>query len=234
MGIALLTSLAVLWSCSNVDNSPKIVEEITEVPFDIDDHLKRYDQLKKEIQHAVRALAKDPTKTTAEKIHEAQSLFSKQLVDSIFQYWYGTTWDFNGHTDIPRQGDVACGYFISTTLKHLGLPLNRFRIAQQASAVIVNKLCLPSSIKTYSSQERLFNYLETIKDYEVLILGLEYHVAFVVKLDGVNYLIHSDFANRRGVVKEKLKNAQAIAISNIYVIGNLTNNEALLKKWIGL
>ena len=232
--MALLTFLMVLLSCTNVNRSPTVLEAITNAPFDINDHLKRYDHLKKDIQRSVRALAKDQAKTTTEKIQEAQSLLSKQLVDSVFHYWYGTTWDFNGHTDTPREGEIACGYFVSTTLKHMGLPLNRYHTAQQASAVIVKELCQPTSIKTYTSQEKLFKRLEGIKDYEVLVLGLEYHVAFVVKLDGENYLIHSDFANRRGVVKEKLSNAQAINISNIYVVGNLTSNKALIRKWLGL
>ena len=35
---------------------------------------------------------------------------SKTLVDSIFPYWLGTEWDFNGYTERPRKV-VVCGYF---------------------------------------------------------------------------------------------------------------------------
>ncbi len=47
-------------------------------------------------------------------------LYSK-LLNDIVPHWYGTPWDFNGHTNIPNQGEIACGYFVSTTLRHFRL-----------------------------------------------------------------------------------------------------------------
>ena len=50
--------------------------------------------------------------------------FEKQIVNGIVPYWYGTPWSFEGHTNQPHQGEIACGYFVSTTLKHMGLNIN--------------------------------------------------------------------------------------------------------------
>ncbi|WMJ72126.1 hypothetical protein RCC89_02925 [Cytophagaceae bacterium ABcell3] len=43
-------------------------------------------------------------------------VFSDYLVNKLIPYWYGTKWDFEGHTDVPGKGEIACGYFVSTTL----------------------------------------------------------------------------------------------------------------------
>ncbi|WP_346883237.1 hypothetical protein [uncultured Algibacter sp.] len=54
-------------------------------------------------------------------IDSASHYIYSKLINDIVPHWYGTTWDFNGHTNIPNQGDIACGYFVSTTLKHIGV-----------------------------------------------------------------------------------------------------------------
>jgi hypothetical protein len=38
------------------------------------------------------------------------------LSKTIFPHWYGTVWDYNGYTNTPKNGVIACGYFVSTTL----------------------------------------------------------------------------------------------------------------------
>ena len=57
-----------------------------------------------------------------------QAQFTDFLLNAIIPHWYGTPWDFNGHTSIPNQGEIACGYFVSTTLRDIGLKLNRFKM----------------------------------------------------------------------------------------------------------
>ena len=42
------------------------------------------------------------------------------MTDSVFPHWMGTKWDFNGVSNVPGKGMIACGYFVSTTLKHVG------------------------------------------------------------------------------------------------------------------
>lgn len=58
--------------------------------------------------------------------------FENYLLNKIIPHWYGTEWDFNGYTSIPNQGVIACGYFVSTTLEHIGIVINRYHLAQQA------------------------------------------------------------------------------------------------------
>jgi len=156
------------------------------------------------------------------------------LVDSIFPYWLGTQWDFNGYTEKPRDGLVACGYFVSTTIRDAGIPINRFKTAQKASSDIIKSLCDPTSIKTVTSIEKVRDYLSTIDDGEVLIVGLDFHVGFLYKKNGQSYFAHSNYIDLEGVIIEPIEASIALNGSEIYVLGNLTSNEQITKKWLGV
>jgi len=38
----------------------------------------------------------------------------RYLVEEIFPAWSGTPWDFNGISQTPGEGEIACGYFVSS------------------------------------------------------------------------------------------------------------------------
>ncbi len=62
------------------------------------------------------------------------NFFEQTLLNELIPYWYGVGWTFEGHTNSPDSGTIACGYFVSTTLKHFGMNLNRYRLAQQSAS----------------------------------------------------------------------------------------------------
>ena len=206
------------------------IEQIKPVSFfDTENHYNNYKNLKLRITKQKSDLNQ---LNPSEKLIQGKNFLANMLVDSIFNYWYGTTWDFNGHTKTPRNGEIACGYFITSTMKDMGINLNRISLAQKASSEIIKKLCKTETIKTYSNLEKLKTYLSEIKNNEVLILGLDYHVGFVVKRNGKNYFIHSNYISREGVIKEILETSLAINSSNIYMIGNVTRNDELILNWL--
>jgi hypothetical protein len=51
----------------------------------------------------------------------------------LLPYWLGTTWNFNGTTQVPGEGSIACGYFVTTLLRDAGVKLERVKLAQMAS-----------------------------------------------------------------------------------------------------
>lgn len=97
-------------------------------------------------------------KVIATKILHDQSLqlnkrhlvISRIITDSLMPCWYGTPWDFNGCTADPGKGSIACGYFVTTVLRDAGLQLNRIRLAQSPSGIIIHKLC--TNIKLFCNQ----------------------------------------------------------------------------------
>ncbi len=101
----------------------------------------------------------------------------KVLTEKIYPCWYGTEWDFNGITETPNEGKIACGYFVSTTLKHVGVKVNRYKLAQKYSHAIVKTIC--TDVQVLSSFETLMKTLHDGPD-DVYVVGLDNHVGMIM------------------------------------------------------
>lgn len=145
-----------------------------------------------------------------------------ELINRIFPYWYGTSWDYNGYTNIPREGSIACGYFVSTTIKHLGFNLNRYDIAKMYSSDIVKILC----VNDYWICNDLQTFLDKMKSEPdgIYIIGLSNHVGFIERTKGRTYFIHSNYLGSNGVEKELADQSIALSYSTIFWLGNFSNN----------
>lgn len=152
------------------------------------------------------------------------------MADSIFPFWYGTEWDFNGTTNTPGSGYIACGYFVSTTLKHSGIELNRYKLAQKAASDIVQETCLSSSAKWHNTLDALETHLEE-QGEGLYVLGLDYHVGFVLREKCKNYFIHSDYFNGK-VTREALEGSTAALSSDRFYVGSLSKNERMMNRWL--
>lgn len=155
--------------------------------------------------------------------------FENYLLNQIIPHWYGTEWDFNGYTSIPNQGVIACGYFVSTTLEHVGIVINRYHLAQQAGLNEAKSLAIADS--NYFTVYGIDNLLEKMKPYEnaLYFVGLDNHVGYLYKENETLYFIHSNYIDDK-VMIEKAQFSQAFQ-SNIYVVAELSTNELLLDKW---
>ncbi|PKP22655.1 MAG: hypothetical protein CVU05_03015 [Bacteroidetes bacterium HGW-Bacteroidetes-21] len=156
-----------------------------------------------------------------------------QLLQHIIPPWYGTVWDFNGTSDIPNQGSIACGYFVSTTLKHLGFNLNRYKLAQQYSLKIIELLCGKENTKTWSPEQfsKMISYIKN-REEDVYLIGLSCHVGFLSLENDTVYFIHSSYVDPLCVIKEYAETSPVLEYSNVFVTGPLFSNKALVKKWI--
>lgn len=148
----------------------------------------------------------------------------------MFAYWHGTTWDFNGTTQTPGKGEIACGYFLTTVMKHTGFDIKRVWMAQQASSVLIKAYC--SNINTSNSLDKVKQYLSKQPDNSVFIVGLDSHTGFVTKKGSEYYLIHSNYIGREGVVKEKLDDAQVLNHNSFFMIGNVSQNRPVIQQWM--
>lgn len=151
------------------------------------------------------------------------------FVDSVFPCWYGTTWDFNGYTDKPGDGLIACGYFVSTPLKHMGFNLNRFKVAQQYSHSIVNTLC--TDIHDIQGYDSVHEHLRGSRQ-GLYIVGLDNHVGFISNEQSGLYFIHSSYVEPGCVLREKIESSAVFQYSKRFVIGNFSGNGAILRKWL--
>lgn len=134
-------------------------------------------------------------------------------------YWASTPWSFNGTSREPQKGTIACGYFVTNTLTDFGFDINRTYLAQQASSVMIKKLC--KDIKYFSKRQDLDKYILSKDKNQVYIVGLDFHTGFITRENKDTYFIHSNYIKNKGVVKELTQTSQALNTSKTFMIGTL-------------
>ena len=210
--ILVFSIICCFWSCKEInasDNTTKAIEKIAE---NID-----YNAVKKNILNSSET-----------NIEANKTLLFNYCVDSIFPAWMGTEWDFNGTTQIPRGGKIACGYFVTTIIRDLGFKIERVKLAQQVSSAIIKQYC--TDIKHFSDIEKMIFALSSDAD-NLFIVGLDYHTGFLVCEDGILYFVHASYGNPRCVVKELAKESVVLASSKTFMTGNFLNPTIIKKYW---
>ncbi|WP_299120528.1 hypothetical protein [uncultured Winogradskyella sp.] len=165
-------------------------------------------------------------------IDSASKYIYSKLLNDIVPHWYETEWDFNGYTNIPNDGEIACGYFVSTTLKHLGFNLNRYKMAQAAGLDEAKLLQSRSELKIFSNltYEKLKAKVNKVYSDGVYFVGLDNHVGYVLIKDKELYFLHSSYCDDKVVIE--LAEKSLCFESNIYVYAEITSNKKLIKNWI--
>lgn len=162
------------------------------------------------------------------------ALVADVLVNKIIPHWLGTPWSFEGHTSIPRQGEIACGYFVSTTLKDVGFNLNRYKFAQQLPVNEGKTLNLGKpllEIQNTSTAARI-KALNALLSEGVYFIGFDRnHVGFIQKKNGELFVIHSNYIAAKGVEIERIEDSIVFSYYSRIYIAEITTNKELLKKW---
>ena len=165
-------------------------------------------------------------------INEASVKLTNYLYQDIISHWYTTKWSFEGHTETPKQGTIACGYFVSTTLRDVGFNLNRYKLAQKSPEEEAKVIACGTSIEKREniSKQELKKYFLKQKD-GIYFIGLDFHVGYIYKNNQEVYFVHSNYIENKGVMKETIENSKAI-VSSKYFIVSITHNDNLIKKWL--
>jgi hypothetical protein len=189
-------------------------------------------QLRNECLERLNSATTDSARNAV--VEEAGKLLTEQFVFGIFPHWMGTTWAFEGHTDIPGTGEVACGYFVSTTLKHGGFNLNRYKLAQQAAYTGCKSLNMgkkPEHIAGMTAPEAVTWFLSNKPD-GLYTVGLDFHVGFLYKVSGQLYFIHSSYLPPVAVTVENAATSAAFSASKSWWITPITHNGPLITAWL--
>ncbi|NQY06601.1 MAG: DUF3810 family protein, partial [Flavobacteriaceae bacterium] len=191
-----------------------------------------YNTLKSNISSKRNQLKNLYTTDQEKALTEASNYFYTTMLNDIVPHWYGTPWDFEGHTNIPNEGEVACGYFVSTTLKHFGFNINRYKLAQQAGMNEALTLDQEDNLLVYKdlSYEELKKRIVTDCTDGLYFVGLSNHVGYLLIKDKELYFLHSSYYDNKVMIEDAVDSP--CFLSEIYVIANLTNNKELLRKWI--
>jgi hypothetical protein len=172
----------------------------------------------------------DSARTVAARhavIDTARAFVLRILTKEIFPAWYGTDWDYNGTTTEPRKGQIACGYFVTTTLEDAGFNLPRVRWAQSASEPMIKQMT--KDVRRYSGTAIATVETEVIERGPGLyVVGMDDHVGFIVNSGDDVTFVHSQPG---GVTCERLCTPNRCARSRYRVIGKVLTDD-MMTRWL--
>lgn len=164
-----------------------------------------------------------------------KAVFTDHLVDKLIPHWYGTPWSFGGHTAVPNKGEIACGYFISTTLRDMGIKLNRYKLAQQSPIDEAKIISCGSEIYsvTQENPEKAFEEIDGLTKEGLHFIGFDKgHVGYLLKRKGELFLIHSNYFSPGSVCMEPLEDSRVFQSFSKFHLVDISNNDMLIKLWL--
>lgn len=157
-------------------------------------------------------------------ISEAQK-YLLAISSDFFKAWYNTPWTFHGHSQTPKEGSIACGYFVTTTLRDMGFNIPRIKWAQQTSEYLIKKIS--TDIKRYYKRP-MGEIVEDIKlrGEGLYVVGLDSHVGYIYYYDGNVNFVHANYYRPKiGVMSEPLIGRNPLNDSKYKVIGKIFDKE---------
>jgi len=194
-----------------------------------------YDTVKNRIraqqQYFSKRYAAASEKNRAAVLSDAKKYLIGTIHDTIFPYWYDTPWNFYGATRTPRQGYIACGYFVTTVLTDAGFQIPYVKWAQLASESVIVKIA--ADIKRFRNRpmSEVIAYINQTGD-GLYIAGLDCHVGYIYKSDTTLRFVHSNYYQPEiGVMSEPLVGDNPLNNSRYRVIGKLLSTE-MVRNWV--
>lgn len=191
-----------------------------------------YDQARADLEARRAELSATWKKHPAEARQKARTTLLDYLENSAFPAWKGTTWNFYGTSTTPREGTIACGYYVTTVLQQAGFKLERVRLAQQASAYVVSTVARGTRVDWIRPPNNAAAVKEIHERFGdgLFVIGFDYHVGFL-RLEGERAAFcHSSFIDPGSVTCEDPVPAGAFA-SNTYVVADALN-DTVLDDWL--
>lgn len=174
-------------------------------------------------------------KTAAERatVERDARVILEQTLPEMMRCWLGTPWDFNGTAAKPGGGRIACGYFVATVIKDAGFRVDRYQLAQQPSENILRSF-LDKEACSLSVGQPYAAFAADLAQAApgIYLIGLDTHVAFLVVGGNGFRFIHASGSRPWCVVDEGRDEAQVLQRSNWRMLGNLTADPKVLRRWL--
>ncbi len=245
LAIALLIALfSVTVLAAQSEERPSELDFLLSVAYQMyydNDFLEEYDSLKASIARTQDSLLVEYKKANPQKkkaiIKQAREYIFDRLMNDIFPAWYGTSFGMYGTSEIPKHGKIACGYLVTTTLKHAGFQFYKVNgqdsMAMQTSEnIILNLVSDHSRIKRYS--DKPVSLLEKdIKKWGkgLYIVGMDLHAGFIANDGDSIRFIHVSYYIPQKALAEKLDGPNPLKNSGYRVVGKILDDE-MIKKWL--
>lgn len=221
------------FSCTSKTQEKAVVVEVEKEETEI---LIDYSELKQEAKDK-KAYFLSEYKASGKNQYRQDSVLQEaqkylfEASDKFFKAWYNTPWTFHGHSQTPKEGSIACGYFVTTTLQDMGFNIPRVKWAQQASEYMIKKVT--SDIKRFYNKpmKDIVDYIET-KGEGLYIVGLDRHIGYIYYINGKMSFVHANYYRPKiGVMSEPLIGRNPLNDSKYRVIGKILDKE-MVRNWI--
>lgn len=196
-----------------------------------------YGTVKRDIAVTQRALGNDfrgaaTAPKRSELIAEARRYLLDAIVQRIFPPWIGTRWDYNGTTQAPGAGSIACGYFVTTVLRDAGFRIERVRLAQLPSEELILGVCEPGDVRRFSDVPAP-DFVAAVRRLGagLYIVGLDYHVGFLVNDGQEVRFVHSTVVGKAEVVDEPALDSGPLVFSRYRVVGRVLSDH-IVARWL--
>ncbi len=168
---------------------------------------------------------------TPEVRQEARARLTQSIRDDLIPHWLGTPWTFEGQSQVPGEGTIACGYFVSTVLEDAALEVERVKMAQQMSEYIVLTFSEPRHVKRFRGGD-VNAVVDAVEgdDPGVYIVGLDFHTGFLIRQAESVEFCHSNYIGAEGVVCNDPRTDPAFA-SKYHVYGPVLE-DAVIDRWL--
>jgi hypothetical protein len=165
--------------------------------------------------------------------NDAGKQFIHLFENVMLPHWIGTKWDYNGTTQLPQQGAIACGYFVSTTLQQMQVNIDRVKYGQAASEITMLHVTTRNYYKNYSNLS-FEKFIQTLKNRPpfLAIIGLDKHTGYILNNGKELYFIHSTYVQRKGVIKQKAALSPELKSNKWRSVAFLTDDNNFIRKWL--
>lgn len=158
----------------------------------------------------------------------------RENIEDLFDAWEGTPWGLGRpQTETPQRGKINCGTFVGTVLRDAGFRVNHRKLQRQPAELIVKSFAARDDIRRFRNAP-MSSFLDDVQAMGpgIYIIGLDYHVGFLVVEDArpVRF-VHAGLYPMR-VVDELAEGAREITESRYRIVGKVLADDSI-KKWIG-
>ncbi len=185
--------------------------------------LKNYEYEKRQ----VTTLKSDSKNWSATKTEDA---LTKRVI-TISNYWLGMKWQLGrGQATHPSDDYVNCGSFVGNVLRDAGFNVNVDKLQKQYSQHIIQSFSGKNGLRKFSKAP-IERFMKAMKNMGkgLYIIGLDYHVGFILHTGSDIRFIHSSY-EKGVVVNEDAATALPIVSSEYRVVGKILS-KSTIKKW---
>jgi len=178
-------------------------------------------------ERAKSSIASDRQRLAQIAVGRAESRRQSQrlLLDAfrgLTAHWLGTPWGLGApQTRTPQVGKVNCGTFVGLVLADLGFVVNVRKLQRQPSQLIIKSFVGGRRVRKFSNRS-MDTFLASVREMGpgLYIIGLDFHVGFLLQTETDLRFIHASFETGT-VVDEAAATAMPIATSNYRVVGKI-------------